>query len=86
MITPRNVFKTFIIATRCKRSGTKSSTSSYRSRRHSIEADKTTGSGSHVRGRAVDVACAGVVAFEILIEALAVDFTGIGKVRVAKKN
>jgi uncharacterized protein YcbK (DUF882 family) len=53
-------------------------TSGYRSPRHSIEAAKTTGPGSHVRGRAVDVACAGVDAFEILTEALAVGFTGIG--------
>jgi zinc D-Ala-D-Ala carboxypeptidase len=53
-------------------------TSGYRSPRHSIEAAKTTGSGSHVRGRAVDVACAGVDAFEVLTEALAVGFTGIG--------
>ena len=53
-------------------------TSGYRSPQHSIEAAKTTGPGSHVRGRTVDVACAGVDAFEILTEALAVGFTGIG--------
>jgi len=53
-------------------------TSGYRSPRHSIEAAKATGSGSHVRGRAGDVACAGVDAFEVLTEALAVGFTGIG--------
>ncbi len=53
-------------------------TSGYRSSRHSVEAAKTTCPGSHVRGRAVDIACAGVDAFEILTEALAVGFTGIG--------
>ena len=53
-------------------------TSGYRSSRHSVEAAKTTRPGSHVRGRAVDIACAGVDAFEILTEALAVGFSGIG--------
>jgi uncharacterized protein YcbK (DUF882 family) len=52
-------------------------TSGYRSSRHSIEAAKKA-PGSHARGRAVDVACAGVDAFEVLTEALAVGFTGIG--------
>ena len=52
-------------------------TSGYRSPRHSIEAAKKA-PGSHVRGRAVDIACAGVDAFEVLTEALAVGFTGIG--------
>ena len=52
-------------------------TSGYRSSRHSVEAAKKA-PGSHARGRAVDVACAGVDAFEVLTEALAVGFTGIG--------
>ena len=52
-------------------------TSGYRSSRHSIEVAKKA-PGSHARGRAVDVACAGVDAFEVLAEALAVGFTGIG--------
>ena len=41
-------------------------TSGYRSPLHSIEAAKTTGPASHATGRAVDIACAGVDAFEIL--------------------
>ena len=52
-------------------------TSGYRSPQHSIEAAKKA-PGSHARGRAVDIACAGVDAFEVLTEALAVGFTGIG--------
>ena len=52
-------------------------TSGYRSPRHSIEAAKKA-PGTHAMGRAVDIACAGVVALEILREALAVGFTGIG--------
>ena len=52
-------------------------TSGYRSPRHSIEAAKAA-PGTHSMGRAVDIACAGVVALEILREALAVGFTGIG--------
>jgi zinc D-Ala-D-Ala carboxypeptidase len=52
-------------------------TSGYRSPRHSIEAAKAA-PGTHSMGRAVDIACAGVDAFEILTEALVVGFTGIG--------
>ena len=52
-------------------------TSGYRSPRHSIEAAKAA-PGTHAMGRAVDIACAGVKALEILREALAVGFTGIG--------
>ena len=53
-------------------------TSGYRSSRPSVEAAKTICPDGHVRGRAVDIACAGVDAFEVLTEALAVGFTGIG--------
>ena len=53
-------------------------TSGYRSSRHSIEAAKPGGPGTHAKGRAFEVACAGVDAFEILTEALVVGFTGIG--------
>ena len=52
-------------------------TSGYRSSRHSIEAAKAA-PGTHAKGRAADIACAGVDAFEILTEALVVGFTGIG--------
>lgn len=52
-------------------------TSGYRSPRHSIEAAKVA-PGTHAMGRAADIACAGVDAFEILTEALVVGFTGIG--------
>ena len=52
-------------------------TSGYRSPRHSIEAAKKA-PGTHAKGRAADIACAGVDAFEILTEALVVGFTGIG--------
>jgi len=52
-------------------------TSGYRSPRHSIEAAKAA-PGAHAKGRAADIACAGVVALEILREALAVGFTGFG--------
>ena len=52
-------------------------TSGYRSPRHSIEEAKEM-PGTHSMGRAVDISCAGVDAFEILTEALVVGFTGIG--------
>ena len=52
-------------------------TSGYRSPRHSIEAAKAA-PGTHAKGRAADIACAGADAFEILTEALVVGFTGIG--------
>ena len=52
-------------------------TSGYRSPRPSIEAAKKA-PGTHAKGRAADIACAGVDAFEILTEALVVGFTGIG--------
>jgi len=52
-------------------------TSGYRSPQHSIEAAKEM-PGTHSMGRAVDISCAGVDAFEILAEALVVGFTGIG--------
>ena len=52
--------------------------SGYRSPEHKIEAAKPTGPGTHAKGRAIDVACAGVDAYEILTEALIVGFTGIG--------
>ena len=52
--------------------------SGYRSPEHKIEAAKPTGPGTHAKGRAIDVACAGVDAYKILTEALIVGFTGIG--------
>ena len=52
-------------------------TSGYRSPRHSIEAAKAA-PGTHAKGRAVDIACSGVEALELLTEALAVGFTGFG--------
>ena len=59
-------------------------TSGYRSPRRSIEAAKPGGPGIHAKGRAADIACAGVDAFEILTEALVVGFTGIGVLRKGK--
>ena len=52
-------------------------TSGYRSPAHSIEAGKKA-PGTHAKGRAVDIACAGVDAYDILAEALVCGFTGIG--------
>ena len=52
-------------------------TSGYRSPAHSIEAAKKT-PGTHAKGRAVDIACAGVDAYDILADALVCGFTGIG--------
>ena len=52
-------------------------TSGYRSPAHSIEAAKKA-PGTHAKGRAVDIACAGVDAYDILTEALVCGFTGIG--------
>ena len=52
-------------------------TSGYRSPAHSIEAAKKA-PGPHAKGRAVDIACAGVDAYDILAEALVCGFTGIG--------
>ena len=51
--------------------------SGYRSPDHSIEAAKEQ-PGTHAKGRAIDIACAGVDAYEVLTEALIVGFTGIG--------
>ena len=51
--------------------------SGYRSPEHSIEAAKEQ-PGTHAKGRAIDIACAGVDAYKILTEALVVGFTGIG--------
>ena len=52
-------------------------TSGYRSPAHSIEAAKKA-PGTHPKGRAVDIACAGVDAYDIPTEALVCGFTGIG--------
>ena len=52
-------------------------TSGYRSPRHSIEAAKET-PGTHAKGRAVDIACNGVEALDLIEEALEVSFTGFG--------
>ena len=52
-------------------------TSGYRSPRHSIEAAKAA-PGTHSMGRAVDIACNGVEALDLLEEALEVRFTGFG--------
>ena len=52
-------------------------TSGYRSPAHSIEVAKPA-PGTHAKGRAVDIACAGVDAYDILAEALVCGFTGIG--------
>jgi len=52
-------------------------TSGYRSPRHSIEAAKAA-PGTHSMGRAVDIACNGVEALELIEEALEVRFTGFG--------
>ena len=53
-------------------------TSGYRSPAHSIEVAKSSGPGAHAKGRAVDIACAGADAYDILNEAFALGFTGIG--------
>ena len=53
-------------------------TSGCRSPRHSIEAAKVSPGGTHAKGRAVDIACMGIGAYEVLTEALVVEFTGIG--------
>jgi zinc D-Ala-D-Ala carboxypeptidase len=54
-------------------------TSGYRSPKHSIEASKPTGKLSvHTRGCAVDIACNGQQAHELLKLAFAMGFTGIG--------
>ena len=45
-------------------------TSGYRSPAHSIEVAKSSGPDTHAKGRAADVACAGVDAYDILAEAL----------------
>ena len=52
-------------------------TSGYRSPRHSIEAAKAA-PGTHAMGRAVDIACNGVEALDLIEEALEVSFTGFG--------
>ena len=52
-------------------------TSGYRSPRHTIEAAKET-PGTHSLGRAVDIACNGAEALDLIGEALEVEFTGFG--------
>ena len=52
-------------------------TSGYRSPRHSIEAAKAQ-QGTHALGRAVDIECSGVGAFDILREALKASITHQG--------
>jgi hypothetical protein len=51
--------------------------SGYRSPRHSIEAAKDT-PGAHATGKAVDVACDGAYAYQVLSAAMRAGFTGIG--------
>ena len=51
--------------------------SGYRAPEHSIEAAKKA-PGTHAKGRAIDIQCAGVDAYKILTEALVVGFTGLG--------
>ena len=53
-------------------------TSGYRSPKHSREVAKPAGPGAHAQGRAIDIQCAGVEAYQILTEALVVGFTGLG--------
>jgi zinc D-Ala-D-Ala carboxypeptidase len=57
-------------------------TSGYRSPRHSVEAAKPR-PGSHAMGKAVDIACAGRKAYEVLATAIEEGFTGFG---VAQKG
>lgn len=52
-------------------------TSGYRSRAHPVEAKKDL-PGAHTSGRAVDVACRGEQAYQVLGKALELGFTGIG--------
>ena len=59
--------------------------SGYRSPEHSIEAAKEQ-PGTHAKGRAIDIACAGVDAYKILTEALVVGFTGIGVGQTGEKR
>jgi hypothetical protein len=51
--------------------------SGYRSLRHSIEAAKDT-PGAHATGKAVDVACDGAYAYQVLSAAMRAGFTGVG--------
>ena len=53
-------------------------TSGYRSPAHSTEVAKSSGPGTHAKGRAVDIACAGVDAYKVLTEALVCKFTVVG--------
>ena len=57
-------------------------TSGYRSPRHSVEAAKPR-PGSHAMGKAVDIACTGRKAYEVLATAIEEGFTGFG---VAQKG
>ncbi len=52
-------------------------TSGYRSPQHSVEAAKPR-PGSHAMGKAVDIACAGRKAYEVLWAAMEEGFTGFG--------
>ena len=60
-------------------------TSGYRSPRHSIEAAKEA-PGTHAMGRAVDIACAGEEAMDILEGALWLGFTGVGVAQKGKNR
>ena len=56
-------------------------TSGYRSPDHPIEAAKLADAkppGSHTSGKAVDVACERVFAFQVLFAAVKLGFTGLG--------
>ena len=52
-------------------------TSGYRSPKHSVEKAKKS-PGAHSKGLAVDIACRGQLAFDIVESATKVGFTGIG--------
>jgi uncharacterized protein YcbK (DUF882 family) len=52
--------------------------SAYRTPEHNIAVATTGEAGPHTTGRAVDLACAGAEALELVRHALALGFTGVG--------
>lgn len=53
-------------------------TSGYRTPEYNASVSHTGAEGPHTKGRAVDFACDGRLAFKIIREALKLGFTGIG--------
>ena len=53
-------------------------TSGYRCPAHNLAVAKTGGTGPHTTGQAIDIACQGADAYQIMKLALQLGFTGIG--------